>query len=231
MRIQEATNFTIAIDGPAASGKSTVAKRVAEKLGLLYIDTGAMYRAVTLAALEKLDPSLSKDNYADQLTEDFVNSLLEGINIQLEESSKKVLLNGRDISTAIRNNLISKHVSIVASYKAVRDRLVALQREIAQGKSVIMDGRDIGTVVFPNAGLKVFMVASAQVRAERRFKELHARGETVALESLVKEIETRDRLDSTRKEAPLVKASDAVEINTDGLNIEQVVDRILNLLE
>lgn len=225
------TSFTIAVDGPAASGKSTVAKLVAAKLGMLYIDTGAMYRAVTLAALEALDPSLSKDNYTDELTESFVSSLLPTLNIEFEAGTKNVLLNGKDVSKAIRNNLISKHVSVVASYKAVRDRLVALQREIAQGQSVIMDGRDIGTVVFPNADLKIFMIASARVRAERRLKELRSRGDNISLDSLVKEIEERDHLDSTRKEGPLVKAKDAVELDTDELNINQVVNKILDLVK
>ncbi len=225
------TSLVIAVDGPAASGKSTVAKLVAAKLGMLYIDTGAMYRAVTLAALETLDPSLSKANYTDELTESFVSSLLPTLNIEFDTGTKNVLLNDRDVSKAIRNNLISKHVSVVASYKAVRDRLVALQREIAHGQSVIMDGRDIGTVVFPNAGLKVFMVASARVRAERRLRELHSRGDNISLDSLVEEIEERDRLDSTRKEGPLIKAGDAVELNTDELNINQVVNKILDLLK
>lgn len=225
------SNLIVAIDGPAASGKSTVAKLVAAKLGMLYIDTGAMYRAVTLAALEALDPSLSKDSYTNELTESFVSSLLPALDIEFETSTKNVLLNHRDVSQAIRSNLISKHVSVVASYKAVREKLVALQRKIAQGQSVIMDGRDIGTVVFPKADLKVFMIASARVRAERRLKELHSRGDNISLDSLVKEIEERDHLDSTRKEAPLIKAADAVELNTDGLSIDEVVNKILFLLK
>lgn len=223
--------FKIAIDGPAASGKSTIAKKIAEKLGILYIDSGAMFRAVTLYALRSIDPDLKEQDYSQDLSEDFVNSILNGINIKFEDNSKKVLVNGVDVSKEIRLNLVSKYVSQVASYKQVRERLLKLQQEISKSSSVVMDGRDIGTVVFPDAELKIFMIASVEVRAERRYKELQARGEKIELEKLIEEITKRDELDSSRSQAPLVKAKDAIEIDTDGMTVDEVLERVLGTIE
>lgn len=209
----------IAIDGPAASGKSTVAKLVAKQLGYLYIDSGAMYRAVTLDWLRKFKTQSKND--MQNLAE-----LLNTMDIRLEENSKKIYLNNEDISEAIRANEVSKNVSYIASFKNVRDKLTNIQRSIAGKENVIMDGRDIGTVVFPQAELKIFMIASPRVRAERRLKDLTAKGENIQLEELIKEIETRDRLDSERELSPLKKANDAIEINTDDLTIEEVIKKI-----
>lgn len=219
-----ATYKIIAIDGPAASGKSTVAKLVASKLGYLYIDTGAMYRAITLAWLEKYH---SKSNLEED--EQRLVAILENFDLKLRNNSKEIILNDRDISEAIRANEISKNVSYVSSFKLVRERLVELQRKIAQAQNVVLDGRDIGTVVFPQADLKIFMIASAQVRAARRLKDLEAKGEKIALETLIQEISMRDKEDSERKESPLRKAEGAIEINTDNLTVAAVVQEILRL--
>jgi cytidylate kinase len=212
----------IAIDGPAASGKSTVAKIVASKLGYLYIDSGAMYRAVTLEWLRK---------YGDKSADDKARLLeiLTKFDLRLEDNSKLVYLNGENISEAIRANQVSNNVSYIASFKEVRGALVDLQRKIATGRSVVMDGRDIATVVFPNAELKIYMIASSRVRALRRLKDLEAKGEVIELETLVKEIEARDKQDSERSESPLRKALGAYELDTDSLNVDEVVDKILNL--
>ncbi len=210
----------IAIDGPAASGKSTVAKLVASKLGYLYIDSGAMYRAITLEWLKRYGSK--SENDAERLLE-----ILSKFNLRLEDNSKSIYLNNENISEAIRANQVSNNVSYIASFKEVRERLVEMQRKIASNRSVVMDGRDIATVVFPDAELKIYMVASPQVRAERRLKDLELKGETVDLKTLVEEIEARDKQDSERSESPLRKASGAYEINTDGLTIEEVVNKIL----
>lgn len=210
----------IAIDGPAASGKSTVAKLVASKLGYLYIDSGAMYRAITLEWLRNYGSK--SENEAERLLE-----ILSKFDLRLEDNSKSIYLNNENISEAIRANQVSNNVSYIASFKEVRERLVEMQRKIASNRSVVMDGRDIATVVFPDAELKIYMVASPQVRAERRLKDLELKGETVELKTLVEEIEARDKQDSERSESPLRKASGAYEINTDGLTIEEVVNKIL----
>lgn len=212
----------IAIDGPAASGKSTVAKLVASKLAYLYIDTGAMYRAVTLEWLRKYNQRSDKDK------ENLV-AILSRLDLKLEDNSKKVYVNGEDVSDAIRANQVSNSVSYIASFKEVREKLVEMQREIAANRSVVMDGRDIGTVVFPNADLKIYMIASPQTRAERRLKDLEAKGEMIDLNTLVREIESRDKQDSERSESPLRKAPGAYEINTDKMTIEEVVAKILAL--
>lgn len=211
----------IAIDGPAASGKSTVAKLVARRLAYLYIDSGAMYRAVTFEWLRRIKT---------KSTDDFIKleDLLSTMDIRFEENGKKIYLNYEDVSDAIRANEVSKNVSYIASFKNVRDKLTNIQRSMASGQNVIMDGRDIGTVVFPHAEIKIFMTASAEVRAKRRLKDLQDKGENIDLDSLIKEIETRDKLDSERAISPLCKAPDAIEINTDNLSIEEVVEIICN---
>ncbi len=210
----------IAIDGPAASGKSTVAKLVASKQGYLYIDSGAMYRAITLEWLRRYKEKSTND-------ESRLLEILSNFNLRLEDNSKSVYLDNEDISEAIRANQVSNNVSYIASFKVVRDTLVEMQRAIAADRNVVMDGRDIGTVVFPDAELKIYMIASPRIRAERRLKDLKTKGETVNLETLVKEIEARDKQDSERAESPLRKASDAYEINTDGMTIDEVVNKIL----
>ncbi|MDD9898934.1 MAG: (d)CMP kinase [Candidatus Melainabacteria bacterium] len=209
----------IAIDGPAASGKSTIAKKLATELGYTYIDSGAMYRAVTLEYLRHCE-ELNATKQSRGNDEAILQSILN--DFQFDFDGDDVIINGQDRSPDIRTNLVSQNVSYIASFKTVREKLVELQRQMSQSKDIVMDGRDIGTVVFPDADLKIFMVASAQVRAERRAAQLKTQGEEVDIEQLVKEIEKRDEIDSQREHSPLVKADDAIEICTDDLSIEEV---------
>lgn len=210
----------IAIDGPAASGKSTIAKRLAKELGYTYIDSGAMYRAVTLVWLRSHIEAEPKQSQAETQLE----TILQDFDFEFD--GDKVIINGQDCSQEIRSNKVSQNVSYIASFVQVRDKLVDLQRQMSESKNIVMDGRDIGTVVFPNADLKIFMVASAKVRAERRAAQLKAQGEEVDVEELVNEIKKRDELDSKRQHSPLIKAQDAIEICTDDLSIEEVTDMI-----
>lgn len=215
------TNFTITIDGPAGAGKSTVAKKVADKLGFLYIDTGAMYRAVTYAALEQ------KIDFADEqslvsLTKDLEITLLRD-----DENKLRVLLNNKDVSEQIRSPLVSAKVSLVAKVQGVRKELVLKQRSMAAFGGVVMEGRDIGTNVLPKAKYKFFLTASVLERAKRRYKELLEKGYLVRLEELVLEIEKRDYLDSTRKVDPLKPAEGAIILDCSKMNAEQVIKFIL----
>ena len=211
----------IAIDGPAGSGKSTISKLVAKDLDLIYLDTGAMYRLVTLKALKMgiLDENL--ENL------DKINELLDNLEIDIREDG--FYLDGVDVSEEIRKPIVSENVSKIAAIKEVRIKMVDLQRALSKAKNVILDGRDIGTVVFPNADLKVFLVADARERANRRYKELTEKGENVSLEEIYQNILMRDKIDSTREEAPLKKAEDAVEVDTTSKNIDEVKEKILNL--
>jgi len=211
----------IAIDGPAGSGKSTISKLVAKDLDLIYLDTGAMYRLVTLKALKMgiLDENL--ENL------DKINELLDNLEIDIREDG--FYLDGVDVSEEIRKPIVSENVSKIAAIKEVRIKMVDLQRAFSKAKNVILDGRDIGTVVFPNADLKVFLVADARERANRRYKELTEKGENVSLEEIYQNILMRDKIDSTREEAPLRKAEDAVEVDTTSKNIDEVKEKILNL--
>lgn len=212
----------IAIDGPAGSGKSTIAKRLATELAYIYIDSGAMYRAVTYKWLEKSNGKQSDQD--PKLLSDIINQT------NFVFDGNQVLINDQDCSKEIRSNNVSQNVSYIASFPVVREKLVELQRQMAKTKDVVMDGRDIGTVVFPDAKLKVFMVASAEVRAQRRAAQLKEQGEEVDLEQLIQEIKLRDKTDSQRTHSPLVKADDAIEIKTDNLSIEEVVEAVLNLI-
>lgn len=211
----------IAIDGPAGSGKSTISKLVAKDLDLIYLDTGAMYRLVTLKALKMgiLDENL--ENL------DKINELLDNLEIDIQEDG--FYLDGVDVSEEIRKPIVSENVSKIAAIKEARIKMVDLQRAFSKAKNVILDGRDIGTVVFPNADLKVFLVADARERANRRYKELTEKGENVSLEEIYQNILMRDKIDSTREEAPLKKAEDAVEVDTTSKNIDEVKEKILNL--
>ena len=211
----------IAIDGPAGSGKSTISKLVAKDLDLIYLDTGAMYRLVTLKALKMgiLDENL--ENL------DKINELLDNLEIDIREDG--FYLDGVDVSEEIRKPIVSENVSKIAAIKEVRIKMVDLQRAFSKAKNVILDGRDIGTVVFPNANLKVFLVADARERANRRYKELTEKGENVSLEEIYQNILMRDKIDSTREEAPLKKAEDAIEVDTTSKSIDEVKEEILNL--
>ena len=209
--------INIAIDGPAAAGKSTISRRVAERLGYIYIDTGAMYRAVTLLYIEK--------------GKDIIDSL-EDVEITFKrEDGNRVLLNGRDVTEEIRSESVTSKVSEVSSLEAVRNYLVSMQQKLGLDKGVVMDGRDIGTTVLPDAELKVFMQASPKVRAERRLAEEKARGSSIDLEQLTAQIIKRDELDMNRAISPLVKAEDAVLLDTTDMTIAEVEDFILEIAQ
>ena len=207
----------IAIDGPAGSGKSTIAKLIAEDLELVYLDTGAMYRLVTLKALN------------EGILGDFekIKKMLNNLNIDIKENG--FYLDNVDVSDEIRKPIVSENVSDIAAIREVREKMVDLQRKFSESKNVILDGRDIGTVVFPNANVKIFLVADAKERANRRYKELVKKGENVKIEEIYENILKRDEIDSTRKESPLKKAEDAIEVDTTSKNIEEVKKEILNI--
>lgn len=208
--------ISIAIDGPAGSGKSTVAKRVAHALGITYLDTGAMYRAVTYKVLHH-DVNLQDASQIEDLLKDITIDFVQG----------ELYLDGNNINEAIRMPEITQNVSMVASLQEVRVKLVHLQQEIAENKSIVMDGRDIGTKVLPKATYKFFLTASIEERANRRYKEMIAKGLKVELNSLIEEIRLRDYEDSNRKISPLKQADDAILIDTTKFSIDQVVAKIL----
>ena len=214
----------IAIDGPAGAGKSTVAKITADRLGYLYIDTGAMYRAAALLALEQ---GVAFDD-APALAE-LVRT--NEIDLQPAPSGCRVLLNGRDVSADIRLPEVGNAASPVSAVPEVRELLVARQQELAKARPVVMDGRDIGTVVLPEAECKIFLTASTRVRALRRANELRLKGLPIDLEQVEREIEERDRRDSTRAVSPLRQAEDAVLLDSSDMGIEEVVSRIISLAE
>ena len=209
----------IAIDGPAGAGKSTVSKIIANKLGYTYIDTGAMYRAVGLKVFE------SNKNFSEKL----LAEITEKISIELDESAR-VFVDGEEVTKKIRTPEISKLASDVSKFGFVRKKLTELQREMAAHGKVIMDGRDIGTQVLPNADLKIFLTATLSERARRRFLELQAKGQQVELAEIEKEISLRDKQDSEREIAPLKKADDAILLDTTNLSVEEVAEKILELV-
>lgn len=212
--------IVIAIDGPAASGKSTTAKLVARRLGYLHIDTGAMYRAITLRVLEE---KIALDDVKS------IRSVAERSKVRLEriDHANRVLLDGRDVTKEIRSREVTRAVSMISSYQPVRDVLVREQRRIAKNGGVVLEGRDIGTVVLPKADLKIFMVASAGERATRRKKELEQSGTIVDRHVLEEEILERDRKDTMRAASPLQKAADAIELDTSLLTIDQQVEFVI----
>ena len=209
----------IAIDGPAGSGKSTIAKLIAEDLGLVYLDTGAMYRLVTLKALN--------DGILGNL--DKIIKMLDDLRIDIKKNG--FYLDDTNVSEEIRKPVVSENVSDIAAIREVREKMVDLQRKFSESKNVILDGRDIGTVVFPNADVKIFLVADAKERANRRYKELVGKGENVKIEEIYENILKRDKIDSTRKESPLKKADDAIEVDTTSKNIEEVKNEILYIIK
>lgn len=217
-------NIAIAIDGPAAAGKSTVAKIIAEKLSYIYIDTGAMYRALTLKALHE------KMNLEDEKS---IVNLLMNSEITLKQSSvgQLVLLDDLDVTKEIRFQDVTTKVSYVAKHASVRAEMVRRQQKLAENRGVVMDGRDIGTHVLPDAEVKIFLVASVEERAKRRFEENVKKEIASDIEILKKEIEERDRIDSNREASPLIKANDAIEVDTTSLSILQVAERILMEVE
>ena len=215
--------IVVAIDGPAGAGKSTIAKLVAEKLGYAYIDTGAMYRSVALKFLQT-----GKD-----FDEDFISELARTMVIEFKPEARvtRVFVDGQEVTDAIRSAEVTANVSRVAAIGAVREAMVAQQRRMGESGGVLMDGRDIGTVVFPNAQLKIFLTATVEERAMRRYKELIAKGQQVDLAQLKEDIASRDKQDSERAISPLRQAEDALLLDTSDMNIEQVTAKILQLVE
>ena len=217
-------SFQIAIDGPSATGKSTLAKALAKELSFIYIDTGAMYRAVGLYNIRK---NIDLNNEAD-----VVNTLKDiSIDIKYIDKEQRIFLNGEDVSSQIREEKVGMAASIVSTYKKVREVLVELQRSLANVQNVIMDGRDIGTVVLPNASLKIFLTASSEERTKRRYLELKEKGKDVSIEDVAKELKERDRRDTKRANSPLTKAEDAILVDTTNMNIEKAIKHIKNLYE
>ena len=214
----------VAIDGPASSGKSTISKLIAKENHFLYLDTGAMYRVVTLAVLRN---HISLEDY------DAIYELVQNIDIRfsMKDGKQIVFMNKEDVTDEIRSVEVTRNVSAVSAIKEVRTRLVHLQQEIAENHSIIMDGRDIGTVVLPQADIKIFLVASVEERAKRRFIENQEKGIEMSYEELVEDIRRRDYIDSTRKESPLRKSEDAIEIDTTTMSIEDVVKTVTALIQ
>ncbi len=211
----------IAIDGPAGSGKSTVARQVADKLHFLYIDTGAMYRALTYAYLQEeidFENPQNRKNFIQRMQVSFNNK-------------NEITLNGNVIQDEIRSEAVNKAVSYVCAFPEIRQKMTFLQREMGKDNSVIMDGRDIGTTVFPNAEVKIFLVADITERAKRRQQDYLRKGIKKSIEEVLVEIEKRDLIDSTRELSPAIKAQDAIEIDTTHLTISQVADKILKIAE
>ena len=221
--------ITIAIDGFSSTGKSTIAKQLAKKLEYIYVDTGAMYRAVTLYSMQQNYISETFFNPND-LVADLDNiSLSFTFNEQL--GFAEMFLNNTNVEKEIRTIEVSKLVSKVAAISEVRKKLVKEQQEMGKNKGIVMDGRDIGTVVFPNAELKLFMTASADKRATRRYKELLDRGDKVKYEEILQNVQERDRIDSTREDSPLIKAEDAIEFDNSDMGLKEQFDRIMSLVK
>ncbi|MBT8263638.1 MAG: (d)CMP kinase [Bacteroidia bacterium] len=218
--------ITIAIDGYSSTGKSTVARQLADWLDYLYVDSGAMYRAVTLFALRK--GLISETDF----NKEALIETLSAIELEFRKNSEgksEIHLNGENVEKQIRTLEVSEHVSPVATVPEVRRKLVKLQHAIGENKGVVMDGRDIGTVVFPNAELKIFMNASAKVRAQRRYEELLERGDSITFQEVLDNVTERDHIDTHREDSPLVKAKDAIEIDNTETNIEDQFHIILQL--
>lgn len=215
--------FAIAVDGPAGSGKSTVAKAVARKLGIIYVDTGAMYRTVALHCSQK---NISWEKEAE------VVASLDDLKMKIvpEEGGQRILLNDVDVTTEVRSAEIGKGASAVAVYPKVRERMVEMQQEMAKEHSVIMDGRDIGTVVLPNAEVKIYLDAGVEERARRRVGELEAKGETADFEEIKKMIIQRDYNDMNRAHSPLKKADDAISLDSTSMTVEEVQQAILDIV-
>ena len=222
-------SIIIAIDGYSSTGKSTTAKAVAKALGYVYIDTGAMYRAVTYLALEKGYASTSGIE-VKSLMKDLRKSEIKFV-YNPELGFSEIYLDGKNIENEIRGIEIANWVSEVAKQSEVRTYLVDLQRKMGKDKGIVMDGRDIGTTVFPEAELKIFMTASEQVRAQRRHKELQAKGDNASFDEVLANIQHRDHIDTTRKESPLKKADDAIVIDNTNLTIEEQVQKILPMVK
>ena len=214
----------IALDGPSGSGKSTIAKKLSQKLNILYLDTGAMYRATAIKAL-----SLGIDTLDEKGVSGFINDI--NLKIKYIDGTQHTVLDGEDVSEKIREPHVSMAASNISSLKCVRLKMVEMQREIAAEMSCVLDGRDIGSYVLPNADFKFYITASSDVRADRRYKELTLKGHKVDFNGLKAEIEQRDYNDKTRDFSPLTKAVDAIEIDTSFMSVEQVIGKVLSYIE
>ena len=217
-------SYCVAIDGPAGAGKSTIARQIAKRMNLIYVDTGAMYRAMALFMLwEKVDPtdaeSVSKKCEEAQIT------------IRYEEGEQVVYLNNKNVNAFLRTEEVGNMASVTSAQKAVRKKMVVLQQKLAETTDVIMDGRDIGTCVLPNADVKIYLTASSHVRAKRRYDELVAKGEACNLSEIEKDIIERDERDMTRKESPLRQAEDAILVDSSEMTIEDVIQTIIKICE
>ncbi|MBF1016830.1 MAG: (d)CMP kinase [Lachnospiraceae bacterium] len=216
--------FKIAIDGPAGAGKSTIAKQVARRENLIYIDTGAMYRAMSLLMLQNGIPL----NDAEKIGQECSRAQID---ISYENGEQAVFLNGENVDAFLREERVGNAASAVSAVPRVRERLVQLQRELAESADVVMDGRDIGTVVLPDADLKIFLTASSRVRAERRYRELQEKGIEADLKTIQRDIEERDHRDMTRESSPLRQAEDAVVIDSSMMTVDEVIQNILDLIQ
>lgn len=221
---EKGMSYCVAIDGPAGAGKSTIAKEIAKKMQLIYVDTGAMYRAMALFLLRN---HVSPEDAAaiERTCED------AEIGICYEKGQQVVYLNGENVNDLLRSEEVGKMASISSQIKSVRRKLVDLQRRLAETTDVIMDGRDIGTCVLPDADVKIYLTASSRVRAQRRFDELQEKGIACNFNEIEKDIIERDRRDMTREESPLKKAEDAIEVDTSDMSIEQVIATIIRICE
>ncbi len=221
--------ITIAIDGFSSTGKSTLAKQLAKHLGYIYVDSGAMYRAVALFAMQ--NGYISKDYFDVETLVQSLDSVKLHFEFNAELGFAEMFLNNHNVEKEIRTIEVSSFVSKVAEVSEVRAKLVEQQQAMGKDKGVVMDGRDIGTVVFPNAELKIFMTASSETRAQRRFDELQAKGDAVSYEAVLKNVQERDYIDTHREDSPLVKSDDAIEIDNSYLSKQEQFDAVLELVE
>ncbi|MDD3204308.1 MAG: (d)CMP kinase [Lachnospiraceae bacterium] len=215
-------SFNVAIDGPAGAGKSTIAKKIAKQMGYIYIDTGAMYRAMALYFIQNGINAEESDKISTKCKE-------ADITIQYQEGEQIVLLNGKNVNGLIRTEEVGKMASVSSVNKDVREKLVDLQQKLAATANVIMDGRDIGTCVLPNADVKIYLTASSYIRAKRRYEELMSKGERVEFDMIEKDIIERDHRDMTRELSPLKQAEDAILVDSSNMGIDEVVQKIISL--